>query len=93
MTGEVNIPDGFKYADVFQKGKPSHEEYDDFRLRHPKMDVGKRAKLFAPFDALKGFGEELAKAERKSNLQSLIPADETDRNLCSTEEGSFIIEE
>lgn len=32
--------------------------------RHPKMDRANRAKQFMPFDALKGFREELAKRER-----------------------------
>ena len=33
---------------------------DSFRLRHPSMDPGKRAKIFAPFDALAGFSDALA---------------------------------
>ena len=44
-----------KYREVFLKGKPRHDRYDSFRIRHPEMDPGKRAKLFAPFDALRGF--------------------------------------
>ena len=53
--GVMPMPAGFKYQDVFLKGKPRHDHYDSFRLRHPEMPPGKRAKLFAPFDALRGF--------------------------------------
>ena len=53
--GVMPMPAGFKYREVFLKGKPRHDRFDTFRIRHPSMDVGKRAKLFAPFDALRGF--------------------------------------
>ena len=57
--GVMPMPAGFKYRDVFLKGKPRHDHYDSFRLRHPSMDPGKRAKIFAPFDALAGFSDAL----------------------------------
>ena len=53
--GAMAMPAGFRYRDVFLKGRPRHDRYDAFRIRHPQMDVRKRAKLFAPFDALRGF--------------------------------------
>ncbi|MBR1757693.1 MAG: hypothetical protein IJ744_03050 [Lachnospiraceae bacterium] len=53
--GVMAMPQDFAYREVFLKGKPVHEEFDYFHIRHPKMDVGKRAKIFAPFDALRGF--------------------------------------
>ena len=53
--GVMPMPAGFKYQDVFLKGKPRHDHYDSFRLRHPEMPPGQRAKLFAPLDALRGF--------------------------------------
>ena len=55
QIGAMPMPQDFKYCDIFQKGRPRHERLDDFSVRHPKMDVGKRAKIFAPFDALRGF--------------------------------------
>lgn len=58
--GYMPMPVSFSYRDVFFRGKPKHEKYDDFSLKHPKMDVGHRAKIFAPFDALKGFNEAVA---------------------------------
>ena len=60
----MRMPSAFRYRDVFLKGKPRHERYDAFRIRHPEMDPGRRAKIFAPFDALQGFGEEITLAEK-----------------------------
>ena len=59
-VGVMAMPVNFRYRDVFLKGKPRHDRYDSFRIRHPSMDRRKRAKIFAPFDALKGFSEAVA---------------------------------
>ncbi len=56
----MDVPEGFRYADVLAKGRPVHGTLDEFRIRHPGMDAGKRAKIFAPFDALRGFSGKLA---------------------------------
>ena len=58
--GVMAMPADFRYRDVFLRGKPQHDLYDAFRIRHPRMDTGKRAKIFSPFDALKGFNEAVA---------------------------------
>ena len=58
--GEMKMPAGFRYKNVYLKGKPQHDRFDSFRIAHPQMDTGKRAKIFAPFDALKGFDEAVA---------------------------------
>ncbi len=63
MIGYMPMPADFKYRDVFQKGPPAHQPWDAFRLRHPSMDAGRRAKIFAPFDALAGFDEAVAEKE------------------------------
>ena len=55
MLGQISRPEHFPYADVLQKGRPLHRGDDPFLFRHPAMPPGKRAKLFAPFDALRGF--------------------------------------
>ena len=60
MIGAMAMPVNFRYRDVFLKGRPRHDRFDSFRRRHPSMDVGRRAKIFAPFDALKGFNEAVA---------------------------------
>ena len=57
--GVMPMPERFKYESVFRKGKPQHDFYSAFRVRHPKMAAGKRAKIFSPFDALKGFSEAI----------------------------------
>lgn len=61
--GAMQVPADFRYLDVFLKGKPQHDRDDPFRIRHPKMPCDKRAKIFSPFDTLKGFSEALAAQE------------------------------
>lgn len=46
-----------KYQRAFYSGRPQHDPYDDFSIRHPKMPLSQRAKIFLPFAALKGFDE------------------------------------
>ncbi len=46
------------YERLKGKERPVHEG-DDFAIRHPKMPLEKRAKIFQPFDALRGFSAEL----------------------------------
>ena len=60
MIGEMKMPPAFPYLDVFLKGKPKHQKYDDFWRKHPPMPVSRRAKIFAPFNALAGFDEAIA---------------------------------
>ena len=52
------LPTGFKYTAAFVAGRPSHTD-DFFFCKHPKMERGKRAKIFAPFDALDGYSESI----------------------------------
>ncbi len=59
-VGYMRMPADFKYLNVFLKGKPRHNNTDPFMLKHPAMDCGRRAKIFSPFDALKGFSEAVA---------------------------------
>ncbi|MBO4887469.1 MAG: hypothetical protein J5589_04050 [Firmicutes bacterium] len=60
--GLMEMPALFRYREVAMKGKPKHDRFDSFSIRHPQMDVGKRAKIFAPFDALKGFDDAVSAA-------------------------------
>lgn len=62
----LEIPFSFRYRDVFLKGKPKHDKTDSFSIKHPAMDLGRRAKIFSPFDALKGFSDELVKSEQRN---------------------------
>lgn len=61
--GVMAMPADFRYREVFLKGKPQHDRCDPFRIRHPRMNTGHRAKIFAPFDALKGFNEAVSAKE------------------------------
>ena len=82
--GVMPMPANFRYRNVFLKGKPRHDRYDPFRIRHPEMPPAKRAKLFAPFDALRGFDFAiLMKNEIYKNRVIMSPEDreELDRRL------------
>ena len=54
-----------EYSDIFDKQRPIHDG-DAFEARHPKMSREARAKIFAPFAALKGFEEAIE--ETNSNF-------------------------
>ena len=58
--GEMAMPANFRYREVFSQGRPRHRQGDLFAQRHPVMDIGKRAKIFSPFDALRGFSDAVA---------------------------------
>ena len=57
---EISIPDDFPYREAFTRGRPVHEKFDSFSVRHPAMPLEKRAKIFSPFDALKGFNDAIS---------------------------------
>ena len=59
----IMIPKGFRYSEVLRRGKPVHKKFDSFSIRHPSMPLEKRAKIFSPFDALKGFNEAISSKE------------------------------
>ncbi len=61
--------DSFRYRATAKKGRPLHEKTDSFYAKHPPMELSRRAKIFSPFDALKGFSDELAKAAEKAQQQ------------------------
>ena len=52
----MEVPIDFPYLTAILQGPPTHE-HDGFSLQHPRMDRGKRAKIFAPFDALDGYSD------------------------------------
>ena len=81
MIGDIPMPAGFRYREILLKGKPKHDKTDAFRIRHPSMDVGKRAKIFAPFDALKGFNEAVASKDvLYENKRELNEEDQAELN-------------
>ena len=79
--GYMPMPEGFRYAELAKAGRPQHQKFDEFWCRHPPMALGKRAKIFAPFAALKGFDEAIRSAERRAALEQereieYIPVDD-----------------
>ena len=52
-----------EYKDIIDKNRPVHDG-DDFEARHPKMSRENRAKIFAPFAALKGYEEAIDETGR-----------------------------
>ena len=56
-----------EYDDIINKCRPEHNG-DDFDIKHPKMSSGARAKIFAPFAALKGHNEALEETGRTHAL-------------------------
>ncbi len=63
QIGAMPMPATFKYRDVFLKGFPKHDGWDWFKRKHPPMPASKWAKIYAPFDALKGFDEAISSKE------------------------------
>ena len=43
---------------------PDSQPWDPMHYGHPRMPMSERAKIFSPFDPLKGFREELRRRER-----------------------------
>lgn len=70
------MPSDFAYRDVYAKGKPRHDKYDRFSILHPNMGRGKRAKIFAPFDALKGFSELIGSKQNVYCFKKQLNEDE-----------------
>ena len=76
----------WKYSEAYARGRPQHESCDEFSLRHPKMPLGQRAKIFAPFAALTGFEERIeAKLARYVEKRELSDEeqDALDRTLAA----------
>ena len=76
--GAMAMPAGFKYRDVYLRGKPRHERLDSFSARHPPMSCARRAKLFHSFDALKGFGDAVADKEVLYEEKRTLTQEETE---------------
>ena len=88
--GELSMPANFRYAEIFRRGRPRHGKpgilstYDAFYIKHPPMSTLHRAKLFAPFDALAGFGGRIAAKEvlyKERKILTEEEKEELDRRL------------
>jgi hypothetical protein len=49
-----------KYSDIIDLSRPE--------LHHQRMDILNRAKIFAPFDALRGFDEEIQEVDKETSV-------------------------
>ncbi len=63
QLGVMPMPRYFKYKDVYMAGFPQHSLWDAFQRKHPPMPATRWAKIFSPFDALKGFDEAITSKE------------------------------
>lgn len=73
------MPPTFKYKKILEAGKPTHERLDSFSIKHPAMPLSKRAKIFSPFDALKGFHEAVASKDVKYEKKHELSEEDTRR--------------
>ena len=72
---EQSIEEKYPYA--FHRQRPPHEGCDEFTVRHPKMQLGQRAKIFSPFAALRGFETAIdSKLERYVGRAELTEEDQ-----------------
>ena len=62
-VGSMTMPSNFKYQDALRRGRPIHEKWDEFWMKHPPMPASRWAKIFSPFDALAGFDEAIKSKE------------------------------
>ena len=76
MIGYMPMPDDFPYKKILQMGRPKHEKYSDFGIRHPSMPCSRRAKIFAPFDALAGFSDRINKKETLFEAKKVLSEEE-----------------
>ena len=53
-------------ADTHQRRDEAPAKGTDLHYGHPRMALADRAKIFIPFDPLKGFREALEEQERKA---------------------------
>lgn len=63
------------YADIINRERPVHIN-DRFAREHPPMDRRRRAKIFAPFAALKGFDAALAAVQVDYEPRRILDAEE-----------------
>ena len=79
--GEMPMPSDFRFKNVAEKGRPRHSGWDSFTVKHPPMPPEHWAKIFSPFDALRGFGDFIASKEVEySARRELNEDDEAELN-------------
>ena len=82
----MELPVERKYRGAFERCRPEHEPRDDFSIRHPKMQLSQRAKIFSPFAALRGFEEAIdEKLERYVDKRELTEEEQAALDRILTE--------
>ena len=76
VIGYMPMPADFPYKKILEMGRPKHEKYSDFGIRHPSMSCSRRAKIFAPFDALAGFSDRINKKETLYEAKKVLSEEE-----------------
>lgn len=75
FLGYMPMPANFRYKDVALRGRPEHKGWDAFSIKHPPMPASRWAKIFSPFDALKGFSEAVSSKEVQYDSRVELDAD------------------
>lgn len=79
MTDYKNTPEGRraaqKYADIIHLDRPASSR--------PKMDLVHRAKIFSPYDALRGFDEAIEHTEEEGNRVQKVLLSDTELSALS----------
>ena len=84
VLGYMPMPANFRYREVALRGRPQHKGWDAFSIKHPPMPASRWAKIFSPFDALKGFNEAVTSKEVQYVYKKVLAPDdeaELDRKL------------
>ena len=76
VVGYMPMPADFPYRKIFRAGRPKHDRYSDFGIRHPSMPCSRRAKIFAPFDALAVFSDRIEKKETLYETKRVLSDEE-----------------
>lgn len=71
-----------KYRNAYHRDRPEHARCDEFSIRHPKMELGQRAKIFSPFSALRGFEEAIDRKRRRYVSRRELTEEEQARIDC-----------
>lgn len=77
--GDMPMPQQFRYAETAARGRPRHERYDPFYIKHPFMEMEKRAKIFSPYDALKGFSDSVRAKETEYVERRILCESDSER--------------
>ena len=76
----VDVPLNFPYLSTYLQGPPHYNRYDEFFFFFPRMELGKRAKIFAPFDALDGYSDAV-RSKDEEYVERIDLSEQQEREL------------